>query len=327
MARPSVEVKPDAGLPESLTPEPSPTGAPGRPAAFFRRVGVVLEMIRFEHTLFALPFAFLGALLALRGLPPNPPGRWAWPAPSTWLWILSAMVFARSAAMAFNRLVDERLDRLNPRTRDRALPAGLLGRPFVAGFTFLCCVGFLVSAGMLNRLCALLSLPALVVILFYSFTKRFTVLSHFVLGYALSIAPEGSWIAVTGRFSVPVIIVCLIVVTWTAGFDILYACQDAAFDARERLHSIPARLGVARSLRLSFLLHLLTILCMGVFHVMFRLSWLSAGGMVLLAALLVWEHRLVAPGDLSRVNRAFFNVNALFSIGLFLVVLADVTLL
>lgn len=288
-----------------------------------RTILVMLEMIKIEHTLFALPFALVGALLAVRGLAPCPVWRWGFPSQTTWAWILAAMFGARSAAMAFNRLADVGYDALNPRTAVRALPKGLLSRAWVAGFTVACAGLFLLSSWMLNPLCFALAFPALAVVLLYSYAKRFTILSHFILGYALCIAPEGAWIAVTGRFSVPVTTVCMVVLTWVAGFDILYACQDARFDSETGLYSVPGRLGVERSLRLSLVLHALTILSMGVVVWVFRLGALAAVGMGLLGAVLLWGHAMVGSRDLSRLNAVFFNLNALFSSALFLVVLAD----
>lgn len=281
------------------------------------KIRTTLEMIKFEHTVFALPFAFLGAVLASRGLPGL----------TTSGLILLAMAGARSAAMAFNRLVDAEYDRQNPRTSRRAIPQGLLSRAFVAGFTVLSAATFVFAAGMLNRLCLLLSLPALVIVLFYSFTKRFTALSHVVLGLSLSIAPAGGWIAVRGSLDPGILVVCAVVVAWVSGFDILYSCQDAEFDSRMGLHSIPAKLGVPLSLRLSTLFHFFTVLGLIALWIGFHLSWLALGGIIFLIALLVYEHAILSPRDLGRINTAFFTLNGVFSILLLLVVTLDILLL
>jgi 4-hydroxybenzoate polyprenyltransferase len=281
--------------------------------AIFRQLRVTLEMIKIEHTVFALPFAFLGALLAGRQFP----GLW------TCAWVLVAMIGARSAAMAFNRLVDMPFDRENPRTRDRSLPQGRVSRRYVVGFTVASALLFLFAAYMLNLLTFVLAFPALGVVLGYSLTKRFTSLTHAVLGFALSIAPAGGWIAVTGSFDVRILVLSLVVVTWVAGFDILYACQDVGFDSRFGLYSIPVRFGVRRALAISFGLHLGTILSLGVLLYVFQLSWFSLAGTVLLAAILVYEHLILHPQDLTRVNTAFFTLNGIFSILLFIFVYLD----
>lgn len=276
-------------------------------------VRLVLQMIKIEHTVFALPFAFLGAVLAQRGLPS---GR-------TSLLILLAMVGARSAAMAFNRLVDEPFDRENPRTRNRAIPQGLLSRSFVSGFILISSLLFLISAGLLNRLSFILAFPALAIILFYSYSKRFTPFSHLVLGFALSIAPAGGWIAVTGAFSPLIFILSAVVITWVSGFDILYACQDVTFDSSFGLHSIPVRFGVNRAFTLSFAMHGFTILFLLIMYRVFELSWCSLAGIIVLSAILLAEHLIIRPGDLRRIDTAFFTLNGIFSILLFVTVLID----
>ena len=278
---------------------------------------VTLEMIKIEHTVFALPFAFLGAILAYRGLPPLP----------VWGWILLAMVGARSAAMAFNRLVDASIDTQNPRTRERALPRGLVTQGYVIGFTVISVGVFLLAAFMLNRLSFILAFPALVVILGYSFTKRFTSLSHLLLGLSLSIAPAGGWIAVTGTFSPLIFILSAVVVTWVAGFDVIYACQDYKFDSHFGLYSIPVKFGIEKALRISFYLHLATVAGLAVMVWAFQLSWFSGVGIVFLAAILAYEHHLIPPDNLARVNLAFFTINGIFSIMLFLLVLCDLLII
>ena len=265
-------------------------------------------MIKIEHTLFALPFALLGAVLAAGGLP----SAWAL------LWITVAMVGARSAAMAFNRLADQTYDAANPRTRTRALPAGLLTRRFVWAFTATAAALFFLAAAMLNRLTLLLAPIALASVLFYSYTKRFTSGSHLVLGWCLAIAPTGAWIAVRGQLDSAVpLLLSLTVLLWTAGFDVLYACQDYDFDRRAGLRSLPARLGVARALRVARLLHA------GAFAALVGLYWLTHLGVLALAGvaltggLLVYQHRLVRADDLSRLDAAFFTTNAFVSLLLF----------
>jgi 4-hydroxybenzoate polyprenyltransferase len=262
-------------------------------------------MIKIEHTLFALPFALLGAVLAAGGLP-------------SWrqiLWITLAMVGARSCAMAFNRIADRRIDAANPRTRARAIPAGRLSLAFVWGFTLLSAALFLLSAAMLNRLTLMLAPVALASVCLYSYTKRFTSLSHVVLGWCLSIAPTGAWVAVRGAIDSPVpLLLSLVVLLWTAGFDVLYACQDFDFDRRAGLRSIPARVGVARALRVSRLLHAGAFAALVGLYLQVQLGWLALAGVVLTGALLVYQHRLVRADDLSRLNAAFFTTNAFVSV-------------
>lgn len=266
---------------------------------------LTLEMIKIEHTLFALPFAFLGAVLAARGLP------------SAWqiLWIVVAMVGARSAAMAFNRIADRSFDARNPRTASRALPAGLLSVGFVWAFTIAAAALFVVAAAMLNRLTLILSPVALACVLLYSFTKRWTQFSHLVLGASLSIAPTGAWIAVRGEIGSPVpLLLSLVVLLWTAGFDVLYACQDYEFDRREGLRSIPARVGIARALWIARALHAAAFLALVWLFLITQLGPVAFVGVLATAALLVYQHRLVRAGDLSRLNAAFFTTNAFVSV-------------
>jgi 4-hydroxybenzoate polyprenyltransferase len=274
-----------------------------------RDIRTTLEMIKIEHTLFALPFALLGAVLAARGLPT------AWQL----LWITAAMVGARSTAMAFNRLADAELDARNPRTRMRALPAGLLSKRFVWAFTFMSAALFFLAAALLNRLTLLLAPVALASVLCYSYTKRFTSLSHLVLGWCLCIAPTGAWIAVRGSLTSAVpLLLSLTVLLWTAGFDVLYACQDYDFDRQAGLRSIPARIGIARAFWISRLLHA------GAFAALVGLYWsthlgpLALVGVSATAALLIYQHRLVRADDLSRLNAAFFTTNAFVSVLLFI---------
>jgi 4-hydroxybenzoate polyprenyltransferase len=283
-----------------------------------RSLKITLEMIKIEHTLFALPFAFLGAVLAANGLPT---GRQIF-------WIVVAMVGARSAAMAFNRLVDRRYDAANPRTASRAIPAGLLSVQFVAAFTVVSAAVFFLAAAMLNRLTLLLAPVALFSVLFYSYTKRFTSLSHLVLGWALSIAPTGAWIAVRGAIDSPVpLLLSLAVMLWTAGFDIIYACQDRDFDVETGLNSIPQRLGVACALWVSRALHAAMFAALTLVYFLTGLHWIGLLGIAATAGLLIYQHRLVRADDLSRLNMAFFTTNAYVSVILFVTIAADVFLL
>jgi 4-hydroxybenzoate polyprenyltransferase len=271
------------------------------------RLRVTLEMIKIEHTLFALPFAFLGAVAAARGLPS------AW----TILWITVAMVGARSAAMAFNRLVDRRYDAENPRTAMRALPAGQVGVGFVRAFTVASVALFLLAAAMLNWLALALAPVALASVLGYSYTKRFTPFSHLVLGWALSIAPAGAWIAVRGELGLEPLLLSAAVMLWTAGFDILYACQDADFDRSAGLYSTPSRLGVRRALWVARGLHVLMFAALVAFYLVTESGTLGLAGVVATGALLVYQHAIVRADDLSRLDAAFFTTNAFVSVILF----------
>lgn len=280
----------------------------------FKSLRLTLQMIKFEHTLFALPFAFLGAVLAAGGIPTG----------MQILWITLAMVGARSAAMAFNRIADLQFDADNPRTKSRPLAAGTLSLCFAWIFTIASGLLFLIAAGMLNRLTLLLSPVALASVLLYSYTKRFTSFSHLVLGWCLSLAPTGAWIAVKGSLDSPVpVLLSAAVMFWTAGFDILYACQDLAFDVQKGLFSIPRKLGIAKSLWISRLLHAGMLLSLGLFFSLAGLGWLSLAGIVAVAGLLVYEHSLVSPHDLSRLDAAFFTTNAFVSVILFVFIAAD----
>ena len=274
-----------------------------------RNIGTTLEMIKIEHTLFALPFAFLGAVLAARGIPTV----------AQILWITLAMIGARSTAMAFNRVADKDFDARNPRTRTRAIPAGALSVGFVLAFTVVGAAIFVFAAAMLNQLSLLLSPVALASIVFYSYTKRWTLLSHLVLGWCLAIAPTGAWIAVRGALDSPIpLLLSLTVMLWTAGFDVLYACQDYDFDRREGLHSIPARFGIARSLWISRLLHVGAFAALVALYFVTHLGLLAVLGLIATGGLLIYQHTLVRADDLSRLNAAFFTTNAFVSVILFL---------
>jgi 4-hydroxybenzoate polyprenyltransferase len=271
-------------------------------------------MIKFEHSIFALPFALTGALLARRG----------WPTWRELTWLVVAMVGARSAAMSFNRLADLQFDALNPRTRMRALPAGHLSAGFVAGFTAASCALLLVAAFELNPLAFKLSPLALILILGYSYTKRFTWLSHFVLGACLGASPVAAWIALRGDLKAGVVILGAAVMLWVAGFDILYACQDVEFDRQHSLESIPCRFGVPAALYTSVVLHMLMLVLLVAVARMENLGWVAGVGLAAVAALLAYEHALVKPLDLSRINAAFFTVNGYISLLFFATWAADI---
>jgi 4-hydroxybenzoate polyprenyltransferase len=274
-----------------------------------KNIRTTLEMIKIEHTLFALPFALLGAVLAARGVPT------AWQI----IWITVAMIGARSTAMAFNRIADRNYDARNPRTKMRAIPAGSLSVGFVWAFTVISATLFFVAAAMLNRLTLFLSPIALASIVLYSYTKRWTLLSHLVLGWCLAIAPTGAWIAVRGAIDSPIpLLLSLVVMFWTAGFDVLYACQDYEFDRREGLYSIPARFGIAGSLWISRVLHAGAFMALVALYFLTNLGTLAIIGVIATGALLVYQHTLVRANDLSRLNAAFFTTNAFVSVILFL---------
>jgi 4-hydroxybenzoate polyprenyltransferase len=285
-----------------------------------KRLKITLEMIKIEHTLFALPFAFLGATLASRDLGPQTPAFWA----GKLIWITVAMVGARSAAMAFNRVADKNFDASNPRTAGRALPAGLLDERFVWAFTVLASALFVVAASQLNRLTLILSPVALASVLGYSYTKRFTSLSHLVLGWCLSIAPSGAWIAIHGRLTIVPVLLSASVMLWTAGFDILYACQDYEYDRATGLHSMPQWLGIEAALWVARGLHAVMFATLVTFFWAAHLGWIGFIGVLLTGALLVYQHSLVKPGDLTRLNAAFFTTNAFVSVILFVTIASDV---
>ncbi len=281
----------------------------------------ILEMIRFSHTLFALPFALLAAFLAWRlNAQEGRPFRWI-----ELVGIVLCMVFARSLAMAFNRLVDRRIDADNPRTAKRHIPAGLLSVPAVVTFCLVCAAGFIASTLIFlpNRLPILLSVPVLLFLCGYSYAKRFTALCHYWLAAALMFSPVAAWIALRGEVAWPPVLLGAAVFFWVGGFDILYACQDFEFDRDRGLHSIPARFGIPLSLRWAACSHALMVLCLLGLWQQAHLGWVFLTGIAVVAALLIYEHRLVRPDDLSRVNLAFFHVNAIISLGLLVVGVVD----
>ena len=278
------------------------------------KLRTTLDMIKFEHTVFALPFAFIGALLAGKGLPS------AWQS----IWIIAAMVGARSAAMTFNRIADVHYDRLNPRTSGRALPQGSLSRQFAVVFTIVMSGLFVFSAWQLNWLCFYLSFPTLAILLSYSYTKRVTSLSHIVLGFAIGCAPLAAWLAIRGEFDWPPVLLSAAVMFWVAGFDLIYAVQDVDFDRKAKLFSLPAKFGIAPALRVSTFFHAATVLLLMGTAMLTNLGWIAYGGIAIVAGILYWEHRLVTPQDLSRINVAFFNLNGYISILLLLTFAGDI---
>jgi len=284
---------------------------------FWRKLSTTLEMIKFQHSVFALPFALTGAVLAARGLPPV----------RQLLWIVVAMVGARAAAMTFNRIVDVRLDAANPRTAARALPAGLLSRRFAILFTIASAALLVLAAWQLNPLCLRLSPLALAILFLYSYSKRFTWLSHLMLGFCLGMAPAAAWAAVRGRLDWQILLLTAAVTLWTAGFDIIYALQDLAFDQRAGLRSLPRRLGVANALRVSAFFHVLMLILLWALALVEGLGWISMAGVGVVAALLAYEHRLVKPHDFSRINAAFFTMNGYISVLFFVFWALDLALL
>lgn len=286
----------------------------------FNRVRQFLELIRFSHTLFALPFAALSAVMVWSEVP----FRW-----HHLLGFLLCMVFARSAAMAFNRLVDRDLDALNPRTAGRHLPRGILGVRQVQIFTICCALGFVLSTLLFwpNYWPLVASGPVLAFLFAYSYSKRFTPLSHVWLGMALALAPPGVWLAIQGQLAWPPIILGAAVVFWVAGFDIIYACQDYEFDRQQKLWSVPAVLGVRAALWLAACSHAVMVVCLALLPFVFAaFGWLYWCAMILVALLLIYEHVLVRPNDLRRVNEAFFHVNAVVSVGLLIIGILDIWL-
>ncbi len=284
--------------------------------AVLRNLRVTLEMIKWEHSIFALPFALCGAMLAAGGLPTA----------HQLLWIVVAMVAARSAAMAFNRLADASIDAANPRTRTRALPAGQLTPLFVTAFIVVSSAIFVAAAAQLNRFALWLSPVALAVLLLYSYTKRFTRWSHLVLGFALGIAPAAAWIAVRGSLDPRILLLTAAVTFWVAGFDVLYACQDFDFDREAGLHSIPRYLGVPRALWVARTFHLIMLALLIALVFSFGLGKLAIAGVAIVAILLAYEHSLVSPDDLSKLNAAFFTMNGVISVVFFVFVAGDLLL-
>jgi len=280
----------------------------------FRNTGTTLEMIKWEHSVLTLPFGLTGAVLAARGIPTL----------HTSIWIVVALVAARSAAMAFNRLVDADIDAENPRTKIRALPAGKLSKQFVLGFVVVTSAILIVAAWELNPLAFYLSPVALAIVFFYSFTKRFTRWAHVVLGLAMGIAPAAAWIAVRGTFDPRILLLTGAVVFWGAGFDILYSCQDFEFDHSFGVYSVPRAFGIRRALWIARGFHVITVALLAGMVAAFGLGKIAMVGVGIVALLLVYEHSLVKHDDLSRVNAAFFTMNGLISMGFLFFIAADV---
>lgn len=295
-------------------PETAKSPAVAASEGLLGRIRTTLEMIKFEHSVFALPFALTGAFLALRG----------WPSWRQILWIIVAMVGARSAAMTFNRIADLKFDRLNPRTKMRALVSGHLTTGFAIGFTVVSSALLVLAAWELNPLTFKLSPVALAVLLGYSYTKRFTWFSHLVLGICLGISPIAAWIALRGDVKLPVLLLGAAVACWVAGFDLIYACQDVEIDRRIGLRAFPARFGVAAALYGSIALHVIMLVLLIAVARLSHLGWVAGAGLAAVAALLVYEHSLVKPSDLSRINAAFFTINGYVSLLFFLTWATDI---
>lgn len=283
---------------------------------FLQNLKITLEMIKWEHSIFALPFALCGAMLAAGGMP-------SW---HQLAWIVVAMVSARSAAMAFNRLADTSIDAANPRTATRALPVGLLTPGFVSTFVVVACGIFIVAAWQLNRLTLILSPIALAIVLLYSYAKRFTRWSHLFLGFALGIAPAAAWIAVRGSLDPRILLLTAAVTFWVGGFDVIYACQDHDFDRNYGLHSIPRHIGIHAALWIARVFHLVMLGLLVSLVIVFSLGKLAAMGVIAVAALLAYEHSLVRHDDLSKLNAAFFTMNGVISVVFFAFVAGDLLL-
>jgi 4-hydroxybenzoate polyprenyltransferase len=292
----------------------------GVPLQYFLRlltnIKVTLEMIKWEHSIFALPFALSGAMLAAGGMPTA----------AQLGWIVLCMISARSAAMAFNRLADAQIDAANPRTATRAIPAGALSQKFVGAFVLISCAIFVIAAAQLNRLTLLLSPVALSIILLYSYTKRFTRWSHLVLGFALGLAPAAAWIGVRGSLDPGILLLTAAVTLWVGGFDVLYACQDVDFDRAHALNSVPQAFGVARALWVARGLHIAMLGLLFAVIAFFGLGKIAILGIIVVALLLAYEHSLVSAGNLSKLNAAFFTMNGVISVVFFLFIGADLLL-
>ena len=279
-----------------------------------RTISEFFEMIKFEHTIFALPFAFVSLLLATRGHLSK----------SLIFWVVTAMVGARTGAMGFNRIIDAEFDRQNPRTANRAIPAGRISRRFALLISVIAFALFVLSAAMLNRVCLMASPLAILILIGYSYTKRYTPYSHLILGFAISGAPLGAWLAATGTLSWTALILSVAVLCWIAGFDILYSLQDVDFDRQAGLHSIPEAVGIPSALWVSRFLHLLCLLFLAVLTKFTDAGLFYKVGVSIVAILLIYEHTLISPGDLSHINTAFFTMNGLISMIFLAFVAADI---
>ncbi len=283
-----------------------------------RNLQIILEMIKFEHTIFALPFAYIGAVLGSIEVHGHLP---SWEQIG---WITLAMVGARSAAMALNRLIDRHIDAKNPRTKDRAIPKGLVSVPFVWGFVMVSFLLLLIAAFQLNMLAVYLMPLAVFILVFYSYTKRFTWTCHFFLGIATACGPLGGWIAVTAQIDGIAILLFLTVAFWIGGFDVIYACQDVQFDQKEKIYSIPACFGIKKALWISSLMHVFTAIGLTSLLFLTKLQWWYAMGLCIAIIILIYEHLIVSPNDLSRLNTAFFTMNGVLSVILFIFTMIDV---
>lgn len=272
-----------------------------------RKINIILEMIKFEHTIFALPFAFLGATLGALVI------NGSWPTASHWLWITLAMVGARSAAMALNRVIDAKIDRANPRTKDRAIPAGLISKLETTVFIIVSFALLFYSAFQLNMLAVYLLPIAVFFLVIYSYTKRFTWACHLVLGVTIGIAPLGGWVGATGTLTVDAFVLFLAVALWIAGFDIIYATQDANYDKSVHLYSIPSYFGIKKALLIARGIHLLSFISFVGLYVIIPMHWIYLIGVLIAGIIMVYEHSLVKPDDLSKVNVAFFTMNGILS--------------
>lgn len=285
--------------------------------SILKKIAATLDLIKFPHTIFSLPFAIISAFLAAEGLPSI----------KQLVIILIALVTARSCAMAFNRLVDAKYDECNPRTTYRISHLKFIGRGYVWLFAIVCAGIFILSSAMLNRLSLYMSPFALLILLGYSYTKRFTHASHFILGLALALAPIGAWIGINGEFGLPAFILGIAVLFWTSGFDLIYSCQDVTHDKRMGLFSFPKRFGIKAALRLSLILHIITIVLLVILIRYTTFSFIYLSGVGIVTGLLFYEHSLVKPDDLSKVNLAFFDINGIISIGLMAMSLIDIFVL
>lgn len=285
-----------------------------------KKLKVILEMIKFEHTIFALPFAFLGAVLGsllING---------GWPSVSEWIWITLAMVGARSAAMSLNRLIDAKIDKNNPRTANRAIPAGLISKMETVVFIIFSFALLFFSAYKLNMLAVYLLPIAVFFLVFYSYTKRFTWACHVFLGITIGIAPLGGWVGATGTLTWDAFVLFLAVALWTAGFDVIYATQDADYDRNVKLHSIPSRFGISKALLIARGFHILSFIAMITLFFITPLSWVFLIGIFIVGGIMVYEHSLVSPKDLTKVNVAFFTMNGIISVVMLAFTIGDLLL-
>ncbi|TWT51619.1 4-hydroxybenzoate octaprenyltransferase [Thalassoglobus neptunius] len=285
--------------------------------SFWAKFKELLSLIRFSHTLFALPFALMAAFLAWRTVPFEL---------QDLIGLVVCMIFARSAAMAFNRIADRKIDAENPRTAGRHLPAGTISLRIVVAFTIVCSLGFILSTLLFwpNRWPLFLSVPVLLFLMSYSYSKRFTSLCHYWLSAALMLSPIAAWIAITGTLAWPPILLAAVIFFWVGGFDIIYATQDAEFDHEKSLFSIPSRFGVPNALKIAFASHVLTVVCLLALWAVAGLGTIFLIGVILVSGLLIYEHWIISPSNMSRVNVAFFHINALISVGLLFVTIADI---